>query len=60
MLKQSDFMYVYDVKLFKFLKFDKGIDFITCGLNERTNMKFWQFYRSDELNQAIAEWKQPK
>lgn len=57
MLTKSDFMFVYDSKLFKFLKFEKGIDFITSGLNERTKMKFWQFYRSDELNQAIKEFQ---
>jgi hypothetical protein len=57
MVKQSDFMYVYDAKLFKYLKFEKNIPFITSGLNEKTLLKFWQFYRTPELNAAMEEYQ---
>lgn len=54
----KEFFYCYSMKLFKFLRMDREINFICSGLHEKTKQKFWQFKRTDELNIALVEFSQ--
>lgn len=56
MVNDNDYFYCYSMKMFKFLRLDKGINYICCGLHEKTSMKFWQFKRTVELTKAINEY----
>jgi hypothetical protein len=58
MFDEKEFFYCYSTNLFRFLKVEKKINYICCGFHEKTLQKFWQFRRTDELKQAIAEYKQ--
>lgn len=50
------FYYCYSPVLFRFLQ-NKGLKYICLGLNENTYKKFWQFYRTPELKQALDEFR---
>lgn len=58
MFNEKDYFYCYSTNLFKFLKADRGISYICCGLHEKTMRKFWQFKRNEELSKALIEYKQ--
>ncbi|ETT49336.1 hypothetical protein BSK66_26690 [Paenibacillus odorifer] len=51
------FFYCYDYKLKNFLSYKKGIRFICHGLNVRTGDPFWQFEKSDDLQDALNKYK---
>lgn len=54
--KDSEYFYCYSMKLFKYLKMDKKINYICSALHEKTVNKFWLFNRDDELNKALTEY----
>ncbi|RUT43265.1 hypothetical protein EJP82_20840 [Paenibacillus anaericanus] len=56
-LNKHDFFYCYSLELFKFLKFQKNIDYVCTAYHERTHNKFWQFAGTDELQDAISEYR---
>lgn len=58
MFSENEFYYCYSMKLFKFLRMDRDINFICSGLHEKTMQKFWQFKRTEELNKALKEFSQ--
>lgn len=56
MFNERDFFYCYSTNLFKYLKVEKEINYICCGLHEKTLRKFWQFVRTKKLEQALKEY----
>ena len=58
MFKNEDFFYCYSPNLFKYLKMKKGINYICCGLNEKSFQKFWQFKRDEFLLRVLHEYKE--
>lgn len=52
------YFYCYDINLFKFLKNQKNIYYICTGLNENNLRKFWQFLRTEKLDQSLSEYNQ--
>jgi hypothetical protein len=53
----KNYFFCYDKRLRDFLKYEKGIDYITEGRHLKTGMIFTLFERTEFLNQAIQEWK---
>ncbi|WP_440603296.1 hypothetical protein [Bacillus sp. GB_SG_008] len=51
----QDYFFCYSKQTMKFLKYDKGIPFITSAIHGRTGMKFWLFERIPELDEALKE-----
>ncbi|WP_339227819.1 hypothetical protein NSQ77_19900 [Oceanobacillus sp. FSL K6-2867] len=51
----NNFFFCYDKKVMKYLKYDKGIGFITSAIHEKTGNKFWLFQITPELNEALQE-----
>jgi hypothetical protein len=51
----NKYFFCYDKSLAMFLRYDKGIEFITSGLHEHTKNKFYLFERTEELEEALAE-----
>lgn len=58
MENKDAYFYCYSFKLFKFLRMDKEINYICSGLHEKTLDKFWQFKRTEELNNSLKEYSQ--
>lgn len=58
MFNDKDYYYCYSMKLFKFLRMDRGISYNCSGLHEKTMQKFWQFKRTEELNKALVKFSQ--
>lgn len=58
MVNDNEYFYCYSMKLFKFLRMDRGISYICSGLHEKTLQKFWQFKRTEDLNKALVEFSQ--
>ncbi|WP_371017405.1 hypothetical protein [Pseudalkalibacillus sp. JSM 102089] len=59
-MDQKEFFYCYSPVLYNFLKFEKNIAFICTGRHLDTNKQFWQFWRSDDLSQAVKEYQEKK
>lgn len=57
-MEKPQFFFCYNRRLFKFLRFDRGIQYICTGLHEYSLDKFWCFLQSQELTDAINEYKQ--
>ena len=53
----KDFFFCYDKKTMKYLRYDKGISFITTALHKDTKAEFWLFERTAELEEALSEIK---
>lgn len=51
----QDFYFCYDKKIMKYLRYDKGINFIMTAIHEKTGNKFWLFQQSDKLTMALQE-----
>ncbi|MED3069278.1 hypothetical protein P4310_27965 [Bacillus thuringiensis] len=59
MSKQHEFFYCYSSVLHVFLK-ERGQRYTCAGLNENTLRKFWQYYRTEELDSLLTEWQSNK
>lgn len=55
-LRENDFAYVYDTRLFYFLYRDKGIKPIIVARNRFDEGIFCQFYINDRLIEALEEF----
>lgn len=51
----KDFYFCYDKKVAKYLRYDKGIEFITVARHDKTGKRFWLFLQSEELSKALSE-----
>lgn len=51
----QDFFFCYDKKIMRYLRYDKGIQFITKALHTETKAEFWLFARTPELEEALKE-----
>lgn len=54
-MKQSEFMFVYDIKLSEYLK-SKGIRYITKALNFHTKKPFTLYQITSEMQNVLNEW----
>lgn len=54
-MKTSEFFFCYDKELAKYLRYEKGIEFITRALHSETKSEFWLFYRDEKLDKALNE-----
>lgn len=59
-LTYSDFFWCYDKELANFLRYDKGITYITKARRFDTHVVYYQFLRTNELNQSLAEFNELK
>jgi hypothetical protein len=57
-MKYTDFFFCYNKKLFSYLRDTKGIDYITVAQNPTTKKIFAMFYKNDDLQKAINDYKQ--
>lgn len=53
----DNLFYCYDVKLAKFLRYDKGIEFLTKAKHIQTDSIFHLFFVNDALQEALNEYK---
>lgn len=51
----NDFFFCYDKKVMKYLRYTKGIGFITNALHPNTKLEFWLFEKTSELQEALNE-----
>jgi hypothetical protein len=56
-MTKHDFFFCYDKKLADFIRYKKGIDFITVAQNPKTKKVFALFPITKELQKAIDEYK---
>lgn len=56
-MNSNEFFFCYDIRLARYLKFNKGINFLTNARHKDTNNEFWMFHKSDELHENIQEWR---
>lgn len=56
MLSDKDFFFAYNEELVNFLRYTKSIRYICVGRNIKSNDKFYQFHRTEELNRAVQEF----
>lgn len=54
-MKNNEYFYCYSTNLHELLR-SKGIRYICAGLNENTMRKFWQYRRTAEFEQYLAEY----
>jgi hypothetical protein len=55
--------YIYPCKssnLYKFLTQHKKIPYVSRVLDSKDNKYIWYFMRTDELSEALVEWKKNK
>ena len=52
---KDKYFFCYDEKIAKYLRYDKGILFITSAIHEKTGKKFWLFEQSNKLAEALSE-----
>lgn len=57
-MKNTDFFYCYNKKLFTFLHDIKKIDYITIAIHPKTKRTYSMFYKSEMLQNALDEYKQ--
>lgn len=53
----QDFFFCYDKRTMKYLRYDKGIQFVTRALHAETKAEFWLFVRTAELEEALKALK---
>lgn len=54
-MNANEFFFCYDKELAKYLRYEKGIGFITKALHTGTKSEFWLFYRDEELEKALDD-----
>lgn len=52
---KDKYFFCYDEKIAKYLRYDKGILFITSALHEKSGRKFYLFEQTEELAIALSE-----
>ena len=57
-MRNSDFFFCYNAKLYKYLTREKGIPYVTTAKNAKDDRIFTLFYRTDQLADAIKEYRQ--
>lgn len=55
-IKLQDFYFCYDSRVAKWLRYDKGFNFLFKAIHPNTNKVFHLFIKSPEIDQAIAEY----
>lgn len=55
---KKEYFFCYDKQLADFLRYEKNITYITKAYADKTLKKFYLFHVSDELQQAIDEYRE--
>lgn len=55
-IPKEDLYFCYSLNLHRFLKDDKEIYHINCGLNKKTNKMWFTYYKTDYLKECLKEW----
>lgn len=56
-MDKSNVFFCYNKRLFTFIKDVKGIDYLTVAKHPKTDKLFAAFFKSEELQQAIDDYK---
>ncbi|UOY94185.1 hypothetical protein MUG87_08825 [Ectobacillus sp. JY-23] len=51
----QNYFFCYSKQTMKFLRYGKGIPFITYAIHGRTGIEFWLFERNPKLDEALQE-----
>jgi hypothetical protein len=54
------YLYCYSPSLYKFLRCEKGIEYICTGKHIETDKQFWQFERTEIIEFAMNEYREKK
>ena len=57
-MNKQNLFFCYDIKLFKYIKNVKGIDYLSVAKHPKTDKLFSIFYKSNELQAAINEYRE--
>lgn len=57
-MDKSSYFFAYNSHLAKWLKYDKGFDYITKALHPQTQKPFYLFEKTSELQNALVQYKQ--
>jgi hypothetical protein len=55
----NEFYYCYSPAQYRYLR-DLGVKYICTGLNENTMRQFWQYARTNELNEILTKYAENK
>lgn len=55
----NNIFYCYSKRMSLFLRAMKE-EYITVGVNQKTNVKYWTFNKSERLDNLIALWNEIK
>jgi hypothetical protein len=56
-ISNDDCYFCYSLNLHRFLKDDKQIYHINCGVNKKTNKMWFTYLKTDFLDKALHEWQ---
>ncbi|MGF9826630.1 hypothetical protein [Brevibacillus agri] len=56
----KNYFFCYNGSVASYLRHIKGILFITEAIQPRNGSRFWLFEQTDELSEALTEYKQMK
>ncbi|MFC0235511.1 hypothetical protein [Fictibacillus phosphorivorans] len=59
-MTKNDFFFCYNKKLFSYLKDVKDINYITVAQSPATKQTFAMFFKNDDLQAALDEYKNTK
>jgi hypothetical protein len=51
------YFFCYSTNLLEYLRFEKGQRFICTAFHDKTLKRFWLFERTENLKQALIEYK---
>jgi hypothetical protein len=57
---QDNYFFCYSPNLYKHLKYNNNISYITKGINPSTKKTFWIFEKTDHLKQILNHWSLDK
>jgi len=56
----NNYFFCYSPNLYKHLKYNHNISYITKGTNPSTYKDFWVFEKTDQLKQILDTWTKKK
>lgn len=59
-IPNSDCYFCYSINLHMFLKNEKHIEHINCGVHKKTHKAWFAYLKTDYLDEALQEWTNRK
>lgn len=59
-IPKDDLYFCYSLNLHRFLKDEKEIYHVNCGVNKKTGRMWFTYFKTDFLDTALKEWTQRK